>query len=153
MESVSFPCHDGDQNHSLTQRHTPAIPRLPTFDLEQEQPREECCEFQVRAVDDLKAGNSLKVVRVDVHPKRLFFVLERVRERDKVGREQTWANLLHHVIEVPFFTQHTSTPANNPVAIWYQPSTLSGTAFQDFKDVPDIVKRVFRFAYPHTESK
>lgn len=58
---------------------------------------------------------------------------------------------LDNVIEVALGAEHTTGPADNPVAIWDEARALGGAAFEDVENVPHVVQGELRLAHAHAQ--
>lgn len=70
------------------------------------------------------------------------------RRRSISGR---MTHRLNNVIEVALSAEHTTRPADNPVAIWDESRAFSGAAFEDVENVPYVIQGEFRLAHAHAQ--
>ena len=68
-------------------------------------------------------------------------------------RKKKKTHCFDHLIEVALRSKDAARPADDPVTIRNESSTLRGAAFENVQNMPDIVHGEFRFAYAHAEAK
>ena len=95
-------------NAKHTRTHNQASPHRPTADLEP-RPLPGLCWADVRRRKRLQKYDALKIVRININPKRLVDMLsEIIGELDELAVSRARTYRLHHVIEVTFRAQHAA---------------------------------------------
>jgi hypothetical protein len=59
---------------------------------------------------------------------------------------------LNNIVKVSLSTEDSARPADDPVSIRNETSTLGRAAFQDVQNMPYALQREFWFAHPDAQS-